>query len=77
MSRHFSATSLLVAVVAMAAAGSAPAQAPAAQPPLPDGYMRAPAVQKGLAPQMRATETTTPAHVFDVAFTTGDEILSA
>jgi len=76
MSRHFSATSLLVAVVAMAAAGSAPAQAPAAQPPLPDGYMRAPAVQKGLAPQMRATETTTPAHVFDVAFTTGDEILS-
>ena len=38
--------------------------------------MRAPAVQKGLAPQMRATETTTPAHVFDVAFTTGDEILS-
>jgi hypothetical protein len=75
MSRHFSTTSLLAAVFAIAAAGSAPAQAPAAAP-LPDGYMRAPAVQKGLAPQMRATETTAPAHVFDVAFTTGDEILS-
>jgi hypothetical protein len=51
------------------------AQAPAA-PPLPADYMRAPPVRAGLAPQMRVTETTTTAHVFDVAFTTGDDILS-
>lgn len=57
------------------AAHVALAQAPATAP-LPDGYMRAPAVRTGLAPQMRATETTTTAHVFDVAFSTGDEILS-
>jgi uncharacterized protein len=66
------ATGLLVLLVATGAL----AQAPAAPAPLPDGYMRAPAVQKGLAPQMRVTETTGTAHVFDVAFTTGDEILS-
>jgi predicted DNA-binding protein with PD1-like motif len=52
------------------------AQAPAAQAPLPDGYMRAPAVRAGLAPKMTVKETTATAHVFDVAFTTGDEILS-
>jgi hypothetical protein len=61
---------------ACGSAHTALAQAPAAQAPLPDGYMRAPAVRAGLAPQMRATETTTTAHVFDVAFSTGDEILS-
>ncbi|HUQ53605.1 MAG TPA: DUF296 domain-containing protein [Gammaproteobacteria bacterium] len=78
MSRH-RRTRLLLAAVMASAAGAALAQAPAsapAQAPLPDGYMRAPAVRAGLAPKMRATETTTPAHVFDVAFTTGDEILS-
>jgi uncharacterized protein len=71
--------SLSATVLAMAFAGAALAQAPAAAPaqaPLPAGYMRAPAVRPGLAPQMKATETTTTAHVFDVAFTTGDEILS-
>src|SRR5512134_2764293 len=70
--------SSLVATVALGLAGLAAAQAPppAASAPLPDGYMRAPAVQKGLAPQMKVTETTGTAHVFDVAFTTGDEILS-
>src|SRR5262245_2191669 len=70
--------SSLVATFALAMAGLASAQgsAPAASAPLPDGYMRAPAVQKGLAPQMKVTESTGPAHVFDVAFTTGDEILS-
>jgi predicted DNA-binding protein with PD1-like motif len=62
------------ALVALFAAAVASAQPSA--PPLPDGYMRAPAVQAGLAPQMRVTETTAAAHVFDVAFTTGDEILS-
>jgi predicted DNA-binding protein with PD1-like motif len=54
-------------------AGVALAQAPA---PLPEGYMRAPQVSAGLAPRMRVTETAATAHVFDVAFTTGDEILS-
>ena len=69
--------SSLVAILASGLAGAAAAQAPSpASAPLPDGYMRAPAVQKGLAPQMRVTETTGTAHVFDVAFTTGDEILS-
>src|SRR5687768_11051321 len=67
----------LLTCVMVVAAHAAWGQAPApAQAPLPDGYMRAPAVQKGLAPSMKATETTTTAHVFDVAFTTGDEILS-
>jgi predicted DNA-binding protein with PD1-like motif len=77
MSRHRRTYSLLVTVVAVAVAGTVYAQTrAAADAPLPAGYMRAPAVRAGLAPQMRATETTTPAHVFDVAFTTGDEILS-
>ncbi len=49
---------------------------PAAPPPLPDGYMRAPAVPAGLAPKMRVTETTAAAHVFDANFTAGDEIMS-
>jgi uncharacterized protein len=75
MSRHLSTISLFAAVFALAVTGSALAQTPSTAP-LPDGYMRAPPVQKGLAPQMRATETTAAAHVFDVAFTTGDEILS-
>jgi predicted DNA-binding protein with PD1-like motif len=65
-----------LSLLALCAASAAPAQAPAAQQPLPEGYMRAPPVAKGLAPQMRVTETTGTAHVFDVAFTTGDEILS-
>ena len=69
--------SSLVATFALGLASLAAAQAPAAASgPLPDGYMRAPAVQKGLAPQMKVKETTGTAHVFDVAFTTGDEILS-
>jgi predicted DNA-binding protein with PD1-like motif len=52
------------------------AQAPAAPPPLPDGYMRAPAVPVGLAPKMRVTETQGTAHVFDAIFSPGDEVLS-
>ena len=73
--RRFSSS--LVAMFALGLAGGAAAQAPAAATaPLPDGYMRAPPVQKGLAPKMKVTESTGPAHVFDVAFTTGDEILS-
>jgi predicted DNA-binding protein with PD1-like motif len=78
MNRIRSFCSSLLATFALGVAGLAVAQAPApaASGPLPDGYMRAPAVQKGLAPQMKVNETTGTAHVFDVAFTTGDEILS-
>jgi predicted DNA-binding protein with PD1-like motif len=70
---------LSLTFAAYAALGAAQAWGQAAAPaqaPLPDGFMRPPAVKAGLAPNMRATETTTTAHVFDVAFTTGDEILS-
>jgi predicted DNA-binding protein with PD1-like motif len=71
--RRISWLSREAALAALLAASAAYAQPSA---PLPDGYMRAPQVQAGLAPQMRVTETTATAHVFDVAFTTGDEILS-
>ena len=50
------------------------AQTPAE--PLPDGYMRAPPVPEGLAPQMNVTETQGTAHVFDAIFSPGDEVLS-
>lgn len=72
-SRWLRCPSGLLAVIALSAAHG---QTPAAQAPLPDGYMAAPAVRSGLAPQMKVTETTRAAHVFDVRFTTGDEILS-
>ena len=75
MSRHRRTLSCFAAALTLVAS-AALAQAPATQPPLPDGYMRAPPVRAGLAPQMRTTETTAAAHVFDVAFSTGDEILS-
>ena len=42
----------------------------------PDGYMRAPAVPAGLAPKVRITETQTAAHIFDLNFSPGDEIMS-
>jgi len=63
------------ALLAMVAANAAFAQA-AAPAPLPDGYMRAPPVPVGRAPQMRITETSTTAHVFDAIFSPGDEVLS-
>lgn len=64
------------ALLALAAANAALAQGPAAQQPLPDGYMRAPAVTAGLAPKMQVTETQGTAHVFEAIFSPGDEILS-
>lgn len=68
---------LIAAATLLAATGiQAQAPAPAAPPPLPDGYMRAPPVPKGLAPQVRVTETQGTAHVFDAIFSPGDEILS-
>ena len=70
--------SSLVATLALGLASLAAAQAstPAASAPLPDGYMRAPAVQKGLAPKMAVTESQGTAHVFEAIFSPGDEILS-
>ena len=67
-----------VAAVTLLAATATQAQGPAssAPPPLPDGYMRAPPVPKGRAPQVRITETQSTAHVFDAIFSPGDEILS-
>jgi predicted DNA-binding protein with PD1-like motif len=64
------------ALLAFIAANTALAQAPAAQQPLPDGYMRAPPVAAGLAPKMQVTETQGTAHVFEAIFSPGDEILS-
>jgi predicted DNA-binding protein with PD1-like motif len=65
------AAALLALVAANAAFGQAASQAP-----LPDGYMRAPPVPVGKAPQMRVTETSATAHVFDAIFSPGDEVLS-
>ena len=59
------------AVLALPAVGQAPEQ-----PQLPEGYTRPPAVQHGLAPKMTYQEKTTTAHVFEVRFAAGDEILS-
>ncbi len=61
-------------IVAALAALNANAQPPAA--PLPDGYMRAPAVAPGLAPKMQVHEATADVHVFQANFGAGDEIVS-
>jgi hypothetical protein len=68
-SRSVRACGWLVALATQAAFGQAP-------PPLPDDYMRAPAVPAGLAPKMRVTETQSTVHVFDTNFSAGDEIMS-
>ena len=65
----------LASLPAILAANITFAQAPT-PPPLPDGYMRAPPVAAGLAPEMRVTETSGTARVFDAIFSPGDEILS-
>jgi predicted DNA-binding protein with PD1-like motif len=51
-------------------AGPGPAQE------LPDGYVRNPPVEAGLAPNMAVEESATVAHTFQVRFSPGDEILS-
>ncbi len=43
---------------------------------LPDGYVRNPAVEPGLAPNMAVEEEPTVAHSYQVRFSAGDEILS-
>jgi hypothetical protein len=66
-----SSTASLLALLASHALHAQPAPAP-----LPDGYMRAPPVPEGRAPQMNVTETQGTAHVFDAIFSPGDEVLS-
>lgn len=68
-------TGAAVSLLCLVAARAVFAQ-PAAPPPLPDGYIQLPPAAVGLAPKMRVTETTSTAHVFDVNFSTGDEIVS-
>ena len=63
-----------IGIVTVFAALTANAQQ--APPPLPDGYMRAPAVAPGLAPKMQVHETTAAVHVFQANFSAGDEIVS-
>jgi uncharacterized protein len=46
------------------------------QGPVPEGYIRQQPVKLGMAPQMKVEATTGPATVFQVRFSTGDEILS-
>ena len=65
--------SIVAALAALTALNAGAQQAP---PPLPDGYMRAPAVPPGLAPKMNVQETTATAHVFQANFGAGDEIVS-
>ncbi len=60
-------------VAALAAANANAQQTPA---PLPDGYMRAPAVTPGLAPKMQVHESTADVRVFQANFGAGDEIVS-
>jgi uncharacterized protein len=61
---------------ALAALALFPAHPQQAPDPLPDGYMRAPAVPAGLAPKVRIAESQTAAHIFDLNFSPGDEIMS-
>jgi predicted DNA-binding protein with PD1-like motif len=69
-------TTAAAAALACAAMTSADAQPPAAPKPLPEGYTRQPAVQLGQAPKMTFEERTAAAHIFEVRFSAGDEILS-
>lgn len=48
----------------------------AQEQPLPDGYVRSPAVEPGQAPGMEVHERAAPMRVLEIAFAEGDEILS-
>jgi hypothetical protein len=73
-------TRWVLSIAAAAALGLASGRATRAQQPppkpLPEGYVRQGPVQPGQAPKMTFEEKTATAHVFEVRFTTGDEILS-
>jgi hypothetical protein len=44
--------------------------------PVPDGYVRNPPVESGMAPNMSVAESETVAHTYEIRFSPGDEILS-
>ena len=44
--------------------------------PVPEGYVRDPHVEPGLAPNMEFDESTSVSHTYQVRFSPGDEILS-
>jgi len=48
----------------------------AAAQPVPDGYVRNPSVEPGLAPNMAVEESVSVARSYEVRFSAGDEILS-
>jgi hypothetical protein len=64
------------AAFALATAPAVWAQPPQTGKPLPDGYVRQGPVQPGQAPKMTFEEKTSVGRVFEVRFSTGDEILS-
>ena len=64
------------AALALAVATAASAQPPTTGKPLPEGYVRQGPVKPGQAPKMTFEEKTSVGRVFEVRFSTGDEILS-
>ena len=65
------------AVLAVTSSSTLHAQPPTAKGPLPEGYVSQPAVKTGLAPKMTFEEKpATTERVFEVRFSTGDEVLS-
>jgi predicted DNA-binding protein with PD1-like motif len=63
------------AALALATATAVWAQQPTGKP-LPEGYVRQGPVKPGQAPKMTFEEKTSAGRVFEVRFSTGDEILS-
>ena len=61
-------------LLAMMLYAAVPQTAPAQE--LPDGYVRNPSVEPGLAPNMSVDEGTTVAHTYQIRFSAGDEVLS-
>lgn len=61
---------IAAAAIAFVLLGTAAAQ------PVPEGYVRNPPVEPGLAPNMSVTESESVSHTFEIRFEPGDEILS-
>ena len=67
-------TARIAAVVVAGIAATVAATASAQD--IPEGYVRNPAVEPGLAPNMSVEEEPSVAHSYQVRFSSGDEILS-
>ena len=65
-----------LAAAALGLALTLAAHAQQSEAPLPPGYIRPTPVKPGMAPNMKVEATTAPAHVFQLRFAKGDEILS-